>query len=244
MYVKRTDMYKKHTLLSAPEVEVLEVFLDFQRHYFAELVKITKLTRPRTLRTLRKLVEQDLLEVKPEANVKYYSLLKSPLVCAVLSSVEYRRTKDFLGRHKTLKRAVEMLKEKYNNCLVLIIFGSVVKGYATKDSDIDFLFIKEAFSKNEIKKVEDVVDLVNGRIGLKISPYFMKAEEFKKRNELAKEVIDKHLLIYGGELFFRMVLENQRFSEPPKMEIFEGLWNDRKTGKMAALDGRPESTGS
>lgn len=206
MYVNRTNMYENHTLLSVAEVKILEVFLDTNRHYFAELVRVTKLTRPRTLRVLRKLVKQDVLEVKAEANVKYYSLRKLSSVYSLLSLVEYNRALLFLEKHKTLKRAVEMLKEKYDEHLVMFVFGSLVKGYATKASDVDLLLLKEVFSRNEIKRVEDIVDLVNGRTSLKISPYLMRIDEFKRGNELAEEIIKNHIVIDGGELFFRVVL--------------------------------------
>lgn len=197
-------MYVNHTLLSLAEVKILEVFLDLKRHYFAELTKVTKLTRPRTLRALRKLVKQGILDVTAEANVKYYSLKKTVLVNATMGIIEYNRTLLFLAKNKTLARALEMLKEKYFDYNVMLIFGSVVKGYATKTSDIDLLLLKEAVSQSDVKTIEDIVDLVNGRTGLKISPYFMTVEEFKKRNDLAKQAIMYHILIEGAELFYRM----------------------------------------
>lgn len=206
MYVIRTNMYTNHTLLSQAEVKILEVFLDLKRHYFAELTKVTKLTRPRTLRVLRKLVKQGILEVKTEANVKYYSPKKAAIVNTVMGIVEYNRTLLFLAKNKTLARALEMLKEKYFGYQVMLIFGSVVKGYATKTSDVDIILLKETVSQTDVKKVEDVVDLVNGRTGLKISPYLMTLEEFKKKNDLAKQAITDHILIEGAELFYRMML--------------------------------------
>ena len=193
-------------MLSLPEVKILEVFLDLKRHYFAELLKVAKLTSPRTLRVLRKLVKQGILEVKNEANVKYYSLKRTSLVYATLGVVEYGRTLLFIAKNKTISRALEMLKEKYVDFSVMLIFGSVVKGYATMASDTDLLLLKEKFSQSDIKKVEDIIDLINGRTGLKISPYFMTVDEFKKKNELAKQAIEHHILIDGAELFFRMVL--------------------------------------
>jgi len=72
-------MYEKHTLLKTAEHKILELFLDLDKHYYAEICKKTKLTRPRTLRALRKLVEKSILITKTEANVKYYSLIKKPL---------------------------------------------------------------------------------------------------------------------------------------------------------------------
>ena len=206
VYVICTDMYVNHTLLSLAEIKVLDVFLDLKRHYFAELIKVAKLTRPRTLRVLRKLVKQGILEIHAEANVKYYSLKKTSLVYSTLGLVEYNRSLLFLAKNKTLARALDMLKEKYADYSVMLVFGSVVKGYAVKTSDIDLLLLKENVSQSDIKKIEDIVELINGRTGLKISPYFMSLEEFKKKNDLAKQAITDHILIDGAELFFRMVL--------------------------------------
>ena len=91
--------------------------------------------------------------------------------------------------------------------LIMLIFGSYVKGYAAKTSDIDLLLIKEEFSKNEIKKIEDLIEIINGRTGLKISPYLMKIDEFKQKKDFVKEAIENHILLEGAELFFRSVLE-------------------------------------
>ena len=55
MYIKHTDLYENHTLFSDPELKIMEIFLDLKRHYFAEMAKKSELTRPRTLRALRKL---------------------------------------------------------------------------------------------------------------------------------------------------------------------------------------------
>jgi predicted nucleotidyltransferase len=199
-------MYKNHTLLSESELRILDIFLDLGRHYFAEMAKKSKLTRPRTLRALRGLEKQGFLSTKTEANVKYYSLNNIPKVWTLLSLVEYNKAENFLEKNKTLKRALVTLTEKFDQNLVIAIFGSHVKGYTTKSSDVDILLMKEQFSKPEMKKIEDLIDIINGRTGLKLSHHIMNLSEFKK-NELSREIIDKHILIEGGELFFKKVLE-------------------------------------
>lgn len=200
-------MYEKHTLLSEPELKILRIFFDLEKHYFAELTKKTKLTRPRTIRSLRKLADRDILETKTEANVKYYNLKKNMFVYSTLSLVEYSNTKKFLNKHKTLKRALEMFKENYKDPLITLIFGSYVKNYSTKTSDIDLLLIKEKFSKQELRKVEDVIEIVNGRTGLKISPHLMMLHEFTKGNELVNEVIENHILLEGAELYYKEIIK-------------------------------------
>ena len=207
MYDNHTLMYDNHTLMDEAELKILSLFLDLDKHYFAEINKKTKITRPRTMRVLRKLVESNVLEVKEEANIKYYSLKKNETTFSVLSIVEYNKTMKFLKKHKTIKRALDMIKERYDDPLISLVFGSYAKNYATKTSDVDLLLVKESFSKSEIKKVEDIIDLVNGRIGLQINPHLMQLDEFKAKNELVKEVIDNHMILKGAELFFRSVIE-------------------------------------
>ena len=207
MYANHTYMYINRTPLSIAEVKVLNLFLDLNKHYFAEITKKTKLTKPRTLRALRKLTKLNILKTESEANVKYYFLNKNPITYSVLSLVEYNKTINFLEKNKLLKRSLDMFKDKYKNYLVMLIFGSYAKGYATKTSDVDLLLIKENFSKTEIKKIEDLVDLVYGRTGLRIAPYLIKVMEFKQKGNFVQEIIKSHILLEGGELFFRFLLE-------------------------------------
>ena len=207
MYVNHTYMYKNYTLLSMPEEKILNLFLDFKKHYFAEITKKTKLTRPRTLRVLKKFLKFGILKTEKEANIKYYFLNKTPLVYSILSVVEYNRTINFLKENKLVERTLKMFNEKYKNYLIMLIFGSYVKGYATKASDVDLLLIKEKFSKNEIKKIENLTEIINGRTGLKINPYLMKIEEFKQKKDFTQEVIENHIILEGAELFLRLVFE-------------------------------------
>ena len=206
MYDNHTLMYDNHTLMDEAELKILSLFLDLDRHYFAEISKKTKITRPRTMRVLRKLTESNVLEVKEEANIKYYYLRKDEATFSVLSIVEYDKTMKFLKKYKTIKRALEMIKERYDDPLISLVFGSYAKNYTTKTSDVDLLLVKESFSKSEIKKVEDIIDLVNGRTGLQINPHLMRLDEFKAKNELVKEVIENHIILKGAELFFRSVI--------------------------------------
>ena len=124
MYDKHTNMYVNNTLFTVPEQKILEVFLDLKKHYFAEISKKTKLSRPRTLRVLRKLVNADILKINQEANIKYYSLNKSPPVYVVLSMVEYNKTANFLEKNKTLRRALKMLKDRYKNFSISNLLNS------------------------------------------------------------------------------------------------------------------------
>ena len=200
-------MYDKRTVLSVPEQKVLEQFLDLKKHYFSEISNSTKLTRPRTLRVLKSMVEAGVLSIEKEANIKYYHINKNSLSCALLGVVEYSRTHLFFEQNKVLKRAVGMFGEKCSGYLIVVVFGSYVKNYAVSSSDIDLLLIKENITKKDVKTVEELAGVVNGRTGMSISPYLIKIEEFKKGNDLVGEVRKNHILIEGAELFFRLLIE-------------------------------------
>lgn len=200
-------MYVNHTLLDAAEARILEVFLDLNQHYFAEITKKTKITRPRTLRVLRKLADANALTIKKEANVKYYTLNKIPLTYSALSLVEYNKTSSFLEKNKTLKRAIALLKEKYHNYLCLLIFGSYAKGNSIKKSDVDLLVVKEDFSKKDVIELESAAEFAAARTGIKLAPYLMKKEELMKKNDFIKEVIQNHFILEGSELFLKLVIE-------------------------------------
>lgn len=207
MYENRINMYENRTIWGFPKDRIMELFLDLKRHYFAEIAKRTGLTRPRTLRALRKLTEAGILKTESEANLKYYSLNKSPLVYSLLGMVEYNRAVLFLEKNKTLRRALGIFNSKYKEYLIMLVFGSRVKGYASKISDTDLLLIKEEFSKKDIRKIEALIEIINGRTGLRVSPYLMGTEEFRQKKDFVKEVMDNHIIIDGAELFFRLIME-------------------------------------
>lgn len=200
-------MYDNHTIIDDAELRILEMFLDLNPHYFAEITKKTKITRPRTLRALRKLACANVLMIKKEANVKYYTLNKTPQAYSVLSIIEYNKTQMFLEKNKILKRAIEMFKEKYPDYLCLLVFGSYAKGNFTKKSDVDLLVVKEDFSKKEVIELESATEFAAARTGIKLAPYLMKKEEIRKKNDFVKEAIQNHLILEGSELFLKLVIE-------------------------------------
>ena len=196
-------MYKNSTLFDSAEEKIMGLFLDLKKHYFSEISKKTGLSRPRTLRALRKLAAAGILEVSAEANVKFYSFTKKPLTYVAAAMIEYSKSLDFLDKNKTLKRSLEMFRAEYMDYLIMIIFGSYAKGHATKTSDIDLLLIKDGFTKEDVKKVEELFGIINGRTGLKISPYLMSMVEFDQKKAFVKEIIENHIILEGAEVFFK-----------------------------------------
>lgn len=73
---------------------------------------------------------------------------------------------------KAYKRHIEQLKERivsyYGERLVsVVIFGSLARGTATQESDIDLLLIVEGLHKRKMKRMEEFIDNVEDKLGSK-----------------------------------------------------------------------------
>ena len=91
------------------------------------------------------------------------------------------------------------------------MFGSYAKGTATKQSDIDLLFI---VSNLKDKKLREAIERESASYqyshNIKISPLITNINEFKemlksKELNVGKEVKESGVSLYGHELFWRII---------------------------------------
>lgn len=93
---------------------------------------------------------------------------------------------------------------------ILIIAGSYVNNTFTKDSDLDIVIIidKKEEKKWVLNKLSNEGDLLIP----KLHPYVFTKDEFlemlkNKETNYGKEIVKKHLIIFGAELYFRILKE-------------------------------------
>ena len=127
-----------------------------------------------------------------------------------LAFVEYlKRDKLFnKGKYKYINLfANEVINKIKEDSFVLLLFGSLVE--SDKPRDIDILLIvdnhdKVEFHEKFLHNIESSYDLpFEGRVISFESAYEMLA----KRDEanIMNEILDKHIILYGGELFYRLI---------------------------------------
>ena len=127
---------------------------------------------------------------------------------------EYLRRKDFLNkpRNKPIaefrKEVLEKLKDEY---FIMILFGSAVE--KRNPHDYDFLFIFENYEK--VGKREKAIEVIASDYDkdfdiniVAVESIYEMAAKRKQRNVL-NELLNKHIMLYGGESFFRL-LKNAR----------------------------------
>jgi predicted nucleotidyltransferase len=130
-----------------------------------------------------------------ELNLSYYG--------SEIYEAENKRRNDFL-KNKNLKQLYKEVMSKIKSSLfIFMIFGSYAKGKATKSSDIDIIFIS-----NE-KDFEEKISSILSLLPIKTHTLVFTEEEFirmkdSKKPNVIKEAIEKNIILYGIENYYRL----------------------------------------
>ncbi len=112
--------------------------------------------------------------------------------------------------NKTLKNIIKSLQQQFgknSQILSCIVFGSYAREAATKESDVDILFVVEnkEIETSLIRKLSQIGTLMN----LKLSPIIMTESEFKTTLETKEPTTitllkpSQRIVIFGIEYFVR-----------------------------------------
>jgi predicted nucleotidyltransferase len=123
--------------------------------------------------------------------------------------IEGIRTSRFLAKHRDLAVLVEDVLQKITCPFVaMILFGSHVKGKASKGSDLDLLFVIPD------KKIENDISSAIGSVA-RVSPIGMHeviltSDEFvgllkQEEPNVAWEAVENRVVPYGAEPLFKML---------------------------------------
>mgnify|MGYP001581947394 CR=1 FL=1 len=157
--------------------------------------------------TAHRLVKNNraLFNITQKGNIKLVSLnFKDSITKNYLILAERNESDSFLKKEpqfKVLKG--ELPKEDYS----LILFGSRAEGKGREKSDIDLCIINKDGKKNvNFSKFELLFKV-------EINPIYLSYKEFKQmlkeeEQNLAKEIIKKHIILYGEEYFWNLIWKN------------------------------------
>ena len=142
--------------------------------------------------------------INQKGNIKLVSLnVKDNITKNYLILAERKEAEFFIKKQPSFKVLKEELpKGEYS----LILFGSRAEGTSRVKSDIDLCIINKDGKKNiKFSKFELLFKL-------DINPIYLKDSEFKQMLEeehnLAKEIIKKHVILYGEEYFWNLIWKN------------------------------------
>jgi len=180
MVVKMADIGQKWLNVLIP------FSFDYRKELTASEVSRRMGVAVRTVfRILNKLVSLNILRYVEEGRNKKFRLnLPDERVRMMMFMVEGYKSLKF-SREEFYLDIVDVIKKRE-----VVLFGSRVKGYGRKGSDIDIMVLG--------KRDEDLLKMVSG----KVSCHFISLVEFKKLlkegNVLAEEIIENHVVFGGG----------------------------------------------
>lgn len=148
---------------------------------------------------------KEIFTINQKGNIKLCSLNLNDNITKTYLILSERKEADlFLRKHaqfKVLKK--ELPKGDYS----LLLFGSRAEGKNREKSDVDLCVVNKDGRKNiKFSKFELLFKL-------EINSIFLSNKEFKemlkeKEQNIAKEIIKKHIILHGEEYFWNLVWIN------------------------------------
>ena len=125
--------------------------------------------------------------------------------------------------YKTLiERLIEALKRKYGDKFIsLVVFGSVARGEARKDSDVDLLLIIDLIPKRRLERQKEFMEVEKELEGylnelfdegyfIDFSPIIKTPEEATRLSPLYLDMVEDAIIAYDKDDFFMKILERVR----------------------------------
>lgn len=174
--------------------EIIETVLKAESHVRA-LAKQLRVSQTTVARTAIKLSKENIVDFRMQGKNKVIFIKKTLEAKQFVYAVESRKIIDLLKKYPLLRRNIELIKSN-KNIRLAVLFGSYVKGNATKDSDIDI------YIDTENRKIKEQVGLIDSKINVKIGSY-------DKNSLLIKEIEKNHIILKGVEEYY----EKNKFFE-------------------------------
>ena len=125
--------------------------------------------------------------------------------------------------YKTLiERLIEALKRKYGDKFIsLVVFGSVARGEARKDSDVDLLLVIDSIPKRRLERQKEFMEVEKELEGylnelfdegyfIDFSPIIKTPEEATRLSPLYLDMVEDAIIAYDKDDFFAKILERVR----------------------------------
>jgi len=196
-------------MLTKTKIKILQVFTSFITKNFSptDISKITGIDYKHAYTIIKSLKDENFL-------VSDHNLYKLNYKNNFqhLSYIENTKCEEFLKSKKNRfvkLLVIDVLNEMKLDFFIFIIFGSTINESNPKDTDI-FIIVE---NKEEIDKVEKQIQNIATTLKLDIHVHFKESvyEMLAKRedNNLVNEILNKHLIFYGAETFYRMLAKGR-----------------------------------
>ncbi|MEA2036517.1 MAG: nucleotidyltransferase domain-containing protein [Nanoarchaeota archaeon] len=168
-----------------------------------QLSKVSKIPYTTAHRLIKN--NKNLFIINKKGNIKLVSLnFEDDITKNYLILAERKVTESFIKNKPELKILKKEIPEGAHS---VILFGSRADGTNRKKSDFDICVINKKGERNiSFSKFELLFEL-------EVNPMFFTDKEFKmmlkeKEHNVGKEILKKHIILYGEEYFWNLVWQN------------------------------------
>ncbi len=202
-----TCSYKGEQMyINKSTAKVLQIFVGHITESFTlrEVARRLDMHVSLTHRAIRPLIDANIIERDKRKNLSLnYRIHHETLVFA-----EYLRRDYLLSKFKDVKLfAEEVLNKIKQDNFVLLMFGSAVD--SNKPRDIDILLVVDSTDKVEFheKFLHNIASNYDLPFEERVIGFESAYEMLAKRDEknVMNEILDKHIILYGAELFYRLI---------------------------------------
>jgi len=191
------------------EIQIVNLIWQNPGIHVRELARRLKLGIPSIKYALEKLKKDKIIASKTEGrNLKFYINFNSKESYSYIPLLNVHNIQNL--NEKIRSMIYDLLKSLSIKPLMTIIFGSYAIGDYKKSSDLDLLLIYS--DKDNPDDIEQKSKIISQRYGIKISPVYMKWEEFRKNfhnntDKFIKQVKNNKIVFIGIEWW--VMLENE-----------------------------------
>ena len=162
----------KQLFSSGVRVKLLTIFLTNPdaRFYTRELSRLLEESPYALQRELHRLESVGLLEVEPQANIKYYAVDKSCPIYPELKSIVLKTT----GLGDALRDGLAEI----GNIKQAFVYGSVAAGEEDSLSDVDLMLVGEV----DLLELSEIIARLEGQLGREINYLALTSAELSQRS--------------------------------------------------------------
>ena len=185
-------------------VEILRTFFKYPGEFTGRHVaRLCKLPQATVQKQLQVLADNNILNFKQVGRSKTFSLNTENILYPALKALYEAESKVLSQIENLIKQTIKRSPYLRNQFVHASIYGSVVTGEETSQSDIDlFLLSLDDFDKNRVnEKLEKLQEKILATSGMYLHPYVLSLKDWKKMNKsLLRSIEENSKLIYGEDL--------------------------------------------
>ena len=193
--------------------EELKIIDLFRKNIFAEFTiqnimnELKKKSYNWTYKTISKL-GKEILEVRKAGNTTLVKLNLNQNTITYLSFLDLKEAND---RNLPIIYRLSVSISNKTHFFILLVTGSYAKWTETKNSDLDIVIITEMDKKEIMPYINEAIRFSEIETDVHVfSPQQFMQMLLEDDENFGKEVFRKHIIFYGTEAYYRIIMEAKK----------------------------------